>query len=432
MEHRRTITYNLDDFKRYKLGLMSKEEMHALEKASMEDPFLADALEGFMEADHAVAEKHSEEISRRVTEENNDNREAVVVPMPRRNFGWWRVAAMVIVVAGAGMLTYKMFNTPGPGGKTGGTGIATVQPKPTDTQVASLKKDTALNSYAGAGIANFSGDTVAPRVIAALPVKHRVKITQQQPPRTFDTDQSYTTQQSDLAARGEESKKANEKASLDEVTVNKTAAPVSYSLSNNGRPGIATNNEFRGVILTASNQPLANANIRLDNSRKETVTDKLGNFTFKADDSVVNAIVSSSGYNNTRVQLRSGTNNTINLGTIRMQNDSSLDVTVTAVGMTRKAKTGDTIAIKPEGGWESFQQYVATKLKKQVDTTGRDMKITGGELQLEFYVDGNGIPKDFKILSSTDASINDQAIDAVKKGPKWATRNKKARILIRF
>ena len=40
--------YTAADFERYHAGKMSAAEMHALEKAAMEDPFLADALEGFV------------------------------------------------------------------------------------------------------------------------------------------------------------------------------------------------------------------------------------------------------------------------------------------------------------------------------------------------------------------------------------------------
>ena len=40
--------YTADDIMRYHSGLMPETEMHALEKAALEDPFLADALEGYL------------------------------------------------------------------------------------------------------------------------------------------------------------------------------------------------------------------------------------------------------------------------------------------------------------------------------------------------------------------------------------------------
>ena len=42
--------YTADDFARYHAGTMPAGEMHALEKAALEDPFLADALEGYIHA----------------------------------------------------------------------------------------------------------------------------------------------------------------------------------------------------------------------------------------------------------------------------------------------------------------------------------------------------------------------------------------------
>ena len=41
------INYTSEDFKRYYSGTMTAAERHALEKAALDDPFLADALEGY-------------------------------------------------------------------------------------------------------------------------------------------------------------------------------------------------------------------------------------------------------------------------------------------------------------------------------------------------------------------------------------------------
>ena len=39
--------YTAADFERYYTGVMPVNEMHELERAALEDPFLADALEGY-------------------------------------------------------------------------------------------------------------------------------------------------------------------------------------------------------------------------------------------------------------------------------------------------------------------------------------------------------------------------------------------------
>ena len=40
-------SYTAADFERYYAGTMTAAERHALEKAALDDPFLADALEGY-------------------------------------------------------------------------------------------------------------------------------------------------------------------------------------------------------------------------------------------------------------------------------------------------------------------------------------------------------------------------------------------------
>ena len=39
--------FTADDIEKYHKGVLSAKEMHDLEKAAMDDPFLADALEGY-------------------------------------------------------------------------------------------------------------------------------------------------------------------------------------------------------------------------------------------------------------------------------------------------------------------------------------------------------------------------------------------------
>jgi hypothetical protein len=39
--------YGVEEIRRYAEGKMSPEEMHAIEKAALDDPFLADAIDGF-------------------------------------------------------------------------------------------------------------------------------------------------------------------------------------------------------------------------------------------------------------------------------------------------------------------------------------------------------------------------------------------------
>jgi hypothetical protein len=46
-EEKNIINYTAADIEKYWKGTLSAAEMHAMEKAAMDDPFLADALEGY-------------------------------------------------------------------------------------------------------------------------------------------------------------------------------------------------------------------------------------------------------------------------------------------------------------------------------------------------------------------------------------------------
>src|SRR4051812_35075623 len=102
-----TQIYSHRDIQRYLRHEMSEPEMHQFETALMNDPFLADALEGFSSADEAETTQHLAAIERSVT---GNQPGAKVVALPVQKTRWWRVAAVVIAIVAAGGLTYSLIN----------------------------------------------------------------------------------------------------------------------------------------------------------------------------------------------------------------------------------------------------------------------------------------------------------------------------------
>jgi hypothetical protein len=88
-----TYQYSAEDIQRYLDGKMDPAGMHALEKAALEDPFLADAIEGFremrpdikediMEMQNKLSEKKQEERKKM-----DPYRHRIITP----SFLWWLV-----------------------------------------------------------------------------------------------------------------------------------------------------------------------------------------------------------------------------------------------------------------------------------------------------------------------------------------------------
>ena len=87
-------TYTAADFQRYHSGTMPADEMHALEKASLDDPFLADALEGYTNTTNF--DNDIEELKKRLDQKRNTKKVFTITSFTLNR--WWRIAALFIIV----------------------------------------------------------------------------------------------------------------------------------------------------------------------------------------------------------------------------------------------------------------------------------------------------------------------------------------------
>src|SRR5688572_19163710 len=92
--------YSAADIEKYWKGELSRSEMNALEKAALDDPFLADALEGYQHTSSASGDivLLNQKLDERVSGS------AKLIPMGSRRLPWLRVAAAVVIIAGLALL----------------------------------------------------------------------------------------------------------------------------------------------------------------------------------------------------------------------------------------------------------------------------------------------------------------------------------------
>jgi hypothetical protein len=95
--HKNKKTFGLPDIERYYHGKMVPQEMHELEKASLEDPFLADALEGY--AHTRSATEDVVDLKNRLPKRKQQGNTYSMLS---------RAAAMVLLMTGAGWLLYQV------------------------------------------------------------------------------------------------------------------------------------------------------------------------------------------------------------------------------------------------------------------------------------------------------------------------------------
>jgi hypothetical protein len=144
--------YSLEAIEAYLTGKLSPAEMHAMEKAAIQDPFLADAIEGFRETDLAAARRHLSTVDQQILAAAPITLSA---SQGRRN-NFWRVAAAVLVTAGVATIALLVNN-----GSKMNPELATTTnlPSKAATEPAALQKDST--------------------VIATAPVKDNTSITKQ-------------------------------------------------------------------------------------------------------------------------------------------------------------------------------------------------------------------------------------------------------------
>jgi hypothetical protein len=104
--------YSAADIQRYLEGKMLPAEMHALEQAALDDPFLADAIEGLQQTlaqqDASLVDTDLQELGQKLEERvgKNSSRPARVIA-----FSWWKAAAAAIIVVTGSIWGYNAFQS---------------------------------------------------------------------------------------------------------------------------------------------------------------------------------------------------------------------------------------------------------------------------------------------------------------------------------
>ena len=396
------INYTLADIRQYLQGGMSAREMHDLERAALEDPFLADALEGYSEADMQQAEQYLAQIETAIRQPQQQSK---VVALPSlKKYRNWQVAASIILLICIAGITYFIFNK--------------------KSNYAALTK---TENSSGKSVT----DTVQTRVQPTSPPTAESTVVTKKEPEVSEKSSSP------LLA---ENKRKNKKEL--QPPVGQAPVPMAAMKGDDKKETLRANsaasamamrapaNEIAGTIIDNHQQPVPNAKVMLQDST-QAITDKNGNFSISTNDSNAVASISAFGYKPVDNQkLKKGNNNIV----LKERPFLLSDVEVTKLGTTGR-KTADSTAVMPQGGWQSFQEYVYNKLHKKYDSTALpNNSYIDGDLQLEFSISEAGEPFDFKVLHAPDTQTANEAISAIKTGPRWISRDKnsKMRVTVRY
>lgn len=445
------IIYSAEHIRRYWNGQLSPEEMHALEQAALDDPFLADAMEGYEAAmqqyEAPVIDGQLEELRRQL--HTRSSKPAATAPV--RSFRWWQAAAAIIILAGSA--TWFYFSNQ----NHEHNALAHTQQPTTEEQLSTVADSFSQQPATDPALVTTATDS-SNAIVEELPVPPIARSRTAAPPASTPAPATTPVRTDSLTeltnrARAEaaivEARKQQHQDDMARMVKEPEPEVVRIESKYAGRVtdtsarlnDVKLQDFIKGVVTDHHNNPLANAFVQVENYRSNYFTDMQGFFKIPVStDSPIHVVVGSPGFVSRRIRLQNAvTSEAPGFNRISLEpNDSLADVAVMAYSNSdkkaKRASNGYPMVMvqnaQPLQGWIAYENYLSRNKKippGQKDTTG--------QVAVSFEVNKKGELSDFRIEQSLSKQHDAEAVRLIREGPKWKLlkgRKARATVIVRF
>ena len=422
----------------YIRGLRKGKEAHRLERESMQDPFLADAMDGYsqVEGNH---EQRIEKLRMQVSAHSAKKKNTRAIT--------WSIAACLAI--GFGISSYFLFLKKS---MTDEVFIAkesvssklaepAVPPTPaipaTPTVPATPQKEIALAT------AKVKTDST-PASEDSTPVS---EITAKQADKKDMIAKIQATSQPQQGTPPVATMPVMEEVSEETAALQEVIATMDTFESESDKKmklaKVATilpqKNMIKGRVTDEKGEPLIGASVTYKGTNIGTITNMNGEFSLVKKDDKKRLTAEYIGYN--PVEIRIDTSRTMLIA--MNENKQALnEVVVVGYGAKKNKKsttTGNVVTVKEQAkkeitpqpviGKRSYQKYLKENLVRPTDDNCKDIK---GEVVLSFFVDEEGKPQNITVIHGLCEFADKEAIRLVKEGPKWTSGKLPARVTVRF
>ena len=413
----------------YIRGLRKGKEAHRLEKESMQDPFLADAMDGYnqVEGNH---EQRIEKLRMQVSAHSAKKKSTYAIT--------WSIAACLII--GFGISSYFLFlkksmtdevfiaeesvsiklaepaapPTPAipatptvPATPQKEIALATTKVKTDSTPISEITARQADKKDMIAEIQTTSQPQGAP--VAAVPMMEEVSeetAALQEVVATIDTFESESDKKMKLA---------------------KVATILPQK------------NMIKGRVTDEKGEPLIGASVTYKGTNIGTITNMNGEFSLVKKDDKKRLTAEYIGYDPVEIQVdtsrtmliamnenKQALNEVVVVGYGAKKNKKS-----TTLGSDAKVKeqTEKEITLQPVIGKRSYQKYLKEHLVRPTDEKCAQVK---GKVVLTFLINKEGRPFYIKVKESLWESADKEAIRLIQEGPDWIYGNKLVEVTVKF
>ncbi|MFI5187956.1 MAG: carboxypeptidase-like regulatory domain-containing protein [Chitinophagales bacterium] len=434
-EEKKYKNYSAVDIEKYHKGLLSPKEMNELEKAALDDPFLAEAFEGY----GTVAVNISKDLSdlEKRLKEKIAGAKVVDIIRAKKPYKWWKVAVAVIIIGGIGFLTFRISTN-----NKKDSSIARLQEKRSIDSIQTRFIDSPVTPNKSANQSKTSKREITPvaGVNRTAPTSIKGSFNEKTADSLFDTK---TNSEAAVMTKTETPVTLNESQQKKDSTDNKKVSPGYSSLFSKTkklrnddkqveessasadvfRSGDEQRmNYFRGRIVDADNTPLPFANITSTKYNVGTYADAQGNFTLISPDSVLGVQVHSVGFENKSAILE----NNVGDNRITMQEDKTLPEKIISYQKpdTSRSHNGSMKFEEPEpvDGWINYNIYLVNNINVPGDLK---LKQDNAQVKVSFEINPDGDPANIRVEKSLCQKCDEEAIRLIRQGPKWKKGTKK-------
>lgn len=364
--------------RRYLAGELDNKAMHALERQAMDDPFLAEALEGF--------ENHVPDQRRHLADLENRLALRVKGTVTRKvialQYRWAAAAAILIVLGVGGLWIWKK--------DAQQAGLAKMEK---DQYSESVITDTL--SYA-----NMTGERPVANSTSPVTVERGYKAT-----LAPDSPTPVAAPPAMAPAMS-----AVPPMPAAPVTVMADQPAMAMADSAVAEKPLVSTRVLQGRVKDLSNNGLAGASVSVEGTNAGAITDQKGNFAIKVDSTKdVNIVVAALGYKQERMAVSPRKNKV----DIAVKESALAQEEVVVTGRSQKDVYQAPV---PGEGYEAYRQYLSKNVKYPASAQATNIK---GRVRVSFRVLPDGTLEDFKVIRKLQPDCDAEAIRLVKEGPAW-------------
>ena len=374
----------------YIRGLRKGKEAHRLEKESMQDPFLADAMDGYnqVEGNH---EQRIEKLRMQVSAHSAKKKNTYAIT--------WSIAACLVI--GFGISSYFLF----------------------------LKKSITDEVF----IAEESVPAKLPEATTpATPTNPATPAA----PVTPRADKKEMSASAVIEPMMEEA--LEQTAELQEVaaTMNTSESASDKKMRMAKVVTIPNSNIIQGKVTDEKGEPIIGASVAYKGTNIGTITNMNGEFSLVKKEGKKQLTAQFIGYDPVEIPVDTSQTMLIAMN----ENKQTLnEVVVVGYGTNKNKKSTTVVTAKEQAdkditpqpviGKRKYQKYLKENLVRPTDEKCAQVK---GKVVLTFLVNKEGRPFYIKVKESLCESSDKEAIRLIQEGPDWIYGNKSVEITVKF